>query len=545
MHDYRLLGAVASDAFATLFLLGIFVAAWWKDRRRFPGYWLIGWSLYTARFIFEVLGLLVPPAPILELSLLATTAASSLFFLAAALVLARSVFSVRRILTAIAAAVAAMVAAFLAEVPPDSLSLASFAVFGVLQIAAGALFIESRTSSRSVGALLAGLSQIVWGLFKLSYPFVSYSMWGGVRGYEFRGFLQVATGASVAIMLYELARDAARRESVRYRALFEGMTDSVFVADFQGGKLGAILEANDTAIDRLGYSKEELQGMSPLDLSRPEGRSASENPLRTLAETGRARFSTYHLAKDGRRIPVEVNASVFLLDGRPVVLGIARDRSEQVASEAKLRAALEQRELLLREMNHRVKNNLQIVSSLLRLQAGETREPEAAIALQDSQARVASMALVHEMLYADRDLEAVDMSHYLPRLLRDIAALRDPSGTVRCETEVEAVTCSIDRAIPLGLIVTELVTNAYKHAFSGTNGGHLRVSYTRSADGTRLVVADDGAGISGASGPGGAHLGMVMVEALVTQIGAVIARRTGPGTTWIVELPADQLNPES
>jgi len=544
MEGYHFLGSVVSDTFSTLLLLGIFIAAWRKDKRRFTGYWLAGWSLYTLRFVFELLGLLAPTARGLELPLLAVAAASSFFSLTAAIVLGRDTSLLKATLLACAAA-AALIAVFLAKAPTASVTLVSFAFLGLLQIVAGTLFMGFYASSRSVGAFLAGLAQILWGFFKLSYPFASYPIWFSLLGYEFRGFLQVATGASVAIMLYELARDAARRETVRYRALFGGMTDSVFVADFQGGKLGSILEANDAAIALLGYGREELQRMNPLDIFRPEGRSASESPLKALAETGKTRFQTYHLAKDGRRIPVEINASVFLLDGRPVVLGIARDRSEQMTSENRLRVALEQRELLLREMNHRVKNNLQIVSSLLRLQAGETREHEAAVALQDSQARVASMALVHEMLYSDRDLEAVDMSHYLPRLFRDIAAMRDPAGKVRREISVDPIKCPIDRAIPIGLIATELVTNAYKHAFAERGEGRLRLSLNRGGTVDRLVVADDGSGAPEAASEGGTHLGMVMVEALVAQIGAAISRQSGPGTTWVVDIPPGQLDPKS
>jgi PAS domain S-box-containing protein len=537
MHDYRFLGAIGSDAFTTIFLLGIFFAAWWKDKRRFSGCWLIGWSLYTLRFVFELAGIFFPKASLIDFFLLAVAAASSIFFLSAARVLRHDDPYLRKAALASAAAATAIAAALMVGAPQNTVNLVSFAVFGALQIFTGALFIEFWTSSRSVGALLAGLAQIVWGLFKLSYPFSPYPVWLTVWGYEYRGFFQVATGSSVAIMLFELARDTARRETMRYRVLFEGMTDAAFVADFQGGTVGKILEANGAAAELLGYGKEELQRLSPLDLSRSDSRSESEKLLRTLAQTGKARFFTHHLAKDGRRIPVEINASVFLLDGKPVVLGIARDRREMEADEAKLRAALEQRELLLREMNHRVKNNLQIVSSLLRLQSNELHESEAVAALQDSQARVASMALVHEILYSDKDIEAVDMSGYLPRLFRDIAALRDPSDRIRREIDIESIKFPIDRAIPIGLIVTELLTNAYKHAFAEAKGGLLRLSLVHGESKDRLVVADDGAGTASAPDPSGTHLGMVMIEALVAQIGAAMTRQTGRGTTWVVDIP--------
>lgn len=199
-----------------------------------------------------------------------------------------------------------------------------------------------------------------------------------------------------------------------------------------------------------------------------------------------------------------------------------------VHSERAVRASLREKDLLLGEIHHRVKNNLQIINSLLDLQANMTTDERAASALRDSQNRIQSMALIHQTLYQSHDFAKVDFGRFLTTL---VVHLRSSYGRADIEmcSRAEAVHMLIDRAIPCGLIVNELVTNALKHAFPGQRAGAIRVELRRlDAERVEVSVADDGVGIPDDADLGAlSSLGMQLVQVLTEQLGAelVIHRR--------------------
>ena len=175
-----------------------------------------------------------------------------------------------------------------------------------------------------------------------------------------------------------------------------------------------------------------------------------------------------------------------------------QNRLNKVLAEknAVIEDSLRQRELLLKEIHHRVKNNLQMVSSLLRLQSRFVNDPEALKALQEGQERVKSVALIHEHLYQPGDLNTVFMPTYLANLVDRIAAsFTDPAGNLRILKQVDDLSMHIEQAIPLGLIVNELVTNAFKHAFPEKKSGEVRLSLRKTQDFIRLEVTDNGKGM--------------------------------------------------
>lgn len=169
---------------------------------------------------------------------------------------------------------------------------------------------------------------------------------------------------------------------------------------------------------------------------------------------------------------------------------IKRSRSEK-----KIRESLKEKEVLLREIHHRVKNNMQVVTSLLNLQARKITDEKALQAIRESQDRIHVMSLVHETLYRSDDLHSITMKQYFTRLTDDIAKLYP--ATVHCQVEADNVTLSINDAIPVGLIANELITNAFKHAFTDGRQGEIRVTLGQKPNGSmELVVADNGVGIS-------------------------------------------------
>ena len=207
-------------------------------------------------------------------------------------------------------------------------------------------------------------------------------------------------------------------------------------------------------------------------------------------------------------------------------------------TERLLQASLSEKESLLQEIHHRVKNNLQIITSLLRLQAGRIDEPVAKAVLLDMQNRVRSMALIHEHLYRSENLAAVDLAAYLKNLCQQLfRTMLITPGTIQLHCDLVPVHIEIDQAIPCGLLVNELVSNALKHAFPTGQGGEVRVELHPQdyPPGWRLRVADNGVGLPPDLSPDYATtMGLRLVSDLARQLGGRLQIGAGPGAVFEV-----------
>jgi two-component sensor histidine kinase len=218
--------------------------------------------------------------------------------------------------------------------------------------------------------------------------------------------------------------------------------------------------------------------------------------------------------------------------------------------EEALKASLREKTSLLKEVHHRVKNNLQIVSSLVSLQAGKFTDPKVLTALGETRDRVRGIALLHETLYRSESFAQLDFTAYVSRLCEQItkSAGLEPMRRVRIQTELAEVNLNLEQAVPCGLLLNELVTNALKHAFPGNRTGQVSVVLNPVApenpevdpDGTvRLVVRDDGVGLpDGFDARQTPSLGMRLVATLTDQLnGQWQIRQEGAGTTHEVSFP--------
>jgi two-component sensor histidine kinase len=209
--------------------------------------------------------------------------------------------------------------------------------------------------------------------------------------------------------------------------------------------------------------------------------------------------------------------------------------AERLLAEERTQASLEEKVVLLQEIHHRVKNNLQVISSLLHLQARGIEDEKTLEALQESQNRVRSMALIHEKLYQAQDLSRVDLGEYVESLIAYLArSYAHRAGSADVRVNAEQVLLTIDTAVPCGLIVNELVSNALKHAFSDGRQGQIQV--TIRSDGDHLVhlrVGDDGLGFpSDLDFRNAGSLGLQLVNTLVSQLEGTIELDTTQGTAF-------------
>lgn len=217
-----------------------------------------------------------------------------------------------------------------------------------------------------------------------------------------------------------------------------------------------------------------------------------------------------------------------------------RDITDSRNAEEQIKASLKEKEVLLKEIHHRVKNNLQIISSLLNLQSAEIEDPKASQKFRESQDRVKAMALIHERLYQSSDLAKIDFAGYVRSLTGHLSrSYRVDSAAVRLTLEVDPVPMNLDVAIPCGLIINELVSNAFKYAFPEGESGEIKVHFgAENGQGLKLVVRDSGVGFSEGGDPEASDsLGLKLVHSLTEQLGGTLRYRNQNGFVCEIGIP--------
>jgi two-component sensor histidine kinase len=201
-----------------------------------------------------------------------------------------------------------------------------------------------------------------------------------------------------------------------------------------------------------------------------------------------------------------------------------------------LRQALAQNEVLFQEVHHRVKNNLQIVASLLAMKARKGKEQIGAQDLKDCELRIRSMAMIHEQLYSQKDMSVLDFAGYVKRIVPELIASYERGGSVSLRMEVSPTILSIDQSIPCGLILNELITNAVKYAYPD-GCGEITIGLASDGEDVHLTVADRGVGVAADAGRKTTSLGLQIVHMLTKQLRGTLQFGPGPGTTVTLNFP--------
>ncbi len=333
-----------------------------------------------------------------------------------------------------------------------------------------------------------------------------------------------------------------REQEERYRNIFDNRHVMMLIIRPSDGR---ILAANQAATDFYGYPGHGLLSMSAFDLNEMSGDQVRER-LDLVASRRKDFFMARHRLADGSARDVEVHTGTIVSNGETVLFSIIHDVTARLAAEAELRTSLAEKDILLRELHHRVKNNLQIISSMLSLQLDTTKEGGLQAEFIKAQNRIYALALLHERLYQSEHFDRLDLGEYLKSIVSTVIESGRPGHReIGYSVDVEKVEIEIDKAIPCGLIVNELVTNVIKHAFAGTAPGHFALTVRRIDEGRiSLCVSDDGVSpekaLSGHSGPGlgsAAGIGLQLVEALVGQLGGTLLFESRSGTRVEVVFP--------
>ena len=341
---------------------------------------------------------------------------------------------------------------------------------------------------------------------------------------------------AVLNILDDLAGEMEERTRLeeRFRALLETAPDAIVIVNEGGG----MVLVNAQTEKLFGYARSELLGQ-PVEMLLPErfrthhprhrARYSSDPHVRPMG----AELELHGRRKDGTEFPTEILLSPVETDEGTFVSAAIRDVSRTKDIEHQIRTSLKEKEVLLQEIHHRVKNNLQIIASLLSLQSGYIKDPAMLTKFEESQGRIRSMALIHEKLYQSESLAKVDLADYVQSLASILMRTYTAGASVKLECRLEPASVSIDTAVPVGLMLNELVTNALKYAFPNGRTGHLIVSLDADAHGNiAMRVQDDGVGMgSSLQFEQASTLGLRLVRMFARQLRAEVTLQSEPGHT--------------
>ena len=299
-----------------------------------------------------------------------------------------------------------------------------------------------------------------------------------------------------------------------------------------GGYDGRFKQVNPAWESTLGWTMEEMLSTPFIEFVHPDDREATGQAMEAIAKGLTVhQFENRYRSKDGAYHWLWWNS--FCMKAEQRIFSVARDITGRKRAEEMLLASLSEKELLLKEIHHRVRNNLQVISSLLSLESAATEDPRVQAVFDDTQRRIKAMALVHERLLESANLSGIEFWDFLAGLVDEMLKVHG-RPEVTPSLDVEPIILGIDTAMPCGLIVDELLSNSLKYAFPEGRKGVLSISLHRLGDGrVDLSVGDDGVGLPpGSDIRSMSSMGMELVKSLAEQLGATIDSRAAKGTNF-------------
>jgi len=319
-----------------------------------------------------------------------------------------------------------------------------------------------------------------------------------------------------------------------YRLFVEQMSQGAVTLNLSG----TILYCNKRFATLLNVPLENLIGSSIYQFVAPENLPILQSALQQGSRENCKTELVFTSSKHGKSIPFDLTFNPLMEDELQVICLVATDLTEQKQAENRLRAALEEKEVLLKEVHHRVKNNMQVISSLLKLQAENINDKRIAEMFYESQNRVKAMALVHQKLYQSENLSQIDISVYIQGLMTNLVrSLNFDPGKIMVEVKIEGILLNMDTAIPCGLIINELVYNSLKYAFPENHKGLIRIELTRDSQGDELtlVISDNGIGLPKEFDFENAQtLGLQLVKMLTRQLDGTLELHRENGVTFSI-----------
>ncbi len=333
--------------------------------------------------------------------------------------------------------------------------------------------------------------------------------------------------------IYAAARDITERKRAeqdlkeseeRFRTLFDHIHDGVVLHDMKGN----IVEANQAFCRRLKYSWDELKKMNITEIDAPEYAEKVPQRIAELVQKRKIVFNAAHLTKHHEKISLEIHSGIIDFEGREVVLSICRDITSRMKAE-------QEKDYLMREINHRVKNNLMMISSLIRLKNNELGEE---IDLSDIEHQINAIQLIHEKLHQSNQVTHIHIREYITEILEAVFSFS--SFSVEIKSYIEDILLSSKTALPLGLIINELATNAVKHGFSGDKPALFSIEFKKNIDTSdySLSIVNTGSVCpENIDIENPRTLGLQLIRSLVSQLDGRIQLTRAPECTFLIHFP--------
>jgi PAS domain S-box-containing protein len=319
---------------------------------------------------------------------------------------------------------------------------------------------------------------------------------------------------------YKYFKDADKNRFIPYEFALDNSVDAIHWLDSNG----KIIYVNDATCKILGYEKDEFYNMHLEEIDPNFDRQGAIDIMREIQESKNWVLETTHKRKDGTIFPVEVTAHGFSHYGKKYVCAFARNITRRIENRDKinkinneLQKSLEEKEILLKEIHHRVKNNMEIISSLLNMQARRAGDEKNKKALLESMSRIQTMALVHEFLYLGKSLAEVNFPEYISRLIENIKELYITNNTkLEIDLHLDSLTLSTDQCIQLGMVIHEICVNSMKYAFKEDKDNLLCIHIKLEDNLVKIKIRDNGEGIQDiASFYKSESIGMQLIRTIV------------------------------
>lgn len=356
---------------------------------------------------------------------------------------------------------------------------------------------------------------------------------GDIRIVEYKAVTDIMPGVHLSVLRDITQRKETESELKYQQAFMETAISSIPGLFYVADESGQLIRWNKNTERVLGYSPKELYNLNILDFYAPEERKKAIHKLQEIIAKGSASDEFRLIDKKGQILPYFVTGKHFRDLGHNYIVEMGIDISRRASAEEKIKKSLLEKEVLLTEIHHRVKNNLAVISGLLDLQKEITEDINAVTALNDSQLRVHSIAMIHEKLYQNDDLSDIKFDEYIKDLIQLISNSRtSPGKKIDVIYDTEELSINVNQAIPCGLIVNEIVNNALEHAFKEKDQGTIKITFKKISEEYLLEISDNGTGFPDDISSVSESLGLSLIRTLASQLKANIRLKNDNGVSY-------------
>jgi PAS domain S-box-containing protein len=367
---------------------------------------------------------------------------------------------------------------------------------------------------------------------------------GKVSPYFWRGSIIEMNGENVFlnIGLNITEQKKMEKELVEQKQLADAIINSLPGTFFMLNEKLNYVRVNRNFVKEIGYSEKELKSLTPFSFMEGKDKERVQKNIEEVRKYGESSVEVSPKTKTGEIKHRYVKSVLFELEDETFIIGTGNDVSELKKREKMLEVTIQEKNVLLQEIHHRVKNNLAVISGLLELQAYEYDDPKLKRIVKESQMRIQTMAMIHEKLYQSQNLSRISILEYIDDLISQIkGSIKYGAAQITIETEIDDIELNINQAIPFALSLNEIISNALEHAFFGKEKGKLRVQLLEKGGTLYSTISDNGIGFEEGEDPSQKNsLGFTLIKALLSQIDANWTVDGSDGVTYHISFKKDK-----